>query len=192
MGGFLALIGLLCMVAGFVSLIKPLQFLRIRTRGMAVLVLIAGIAIAAIGGSMAGPAATHTASVQKEGQIADTSKTPAETAAPAQSAQTTQPAQTDQPAPPPQPTKKPALEVIEAKSIRESGVRYVAGTVRNNTNRQYSYVQVEINLYDDSGAQVGSTLANTNNLEPGGTWKFKALVLEDSATKFKIKDVTGF
>jgi N-acetylmuramoyl-L-alanine amidase CwlA len=70
--------------------------------------------------------------------------------------------------------------------------KYIAGTVKNNTNKQYSYVQVEINLYDDAGNQVGSTLANANNLEPGGTWKFKAPIIEEKATKYKVKDVTGF
>ncbi len=74
----------------------------------------------------------------------------------------------------------------------EFGTRYVVGTVKNNTDKEYSYVQVEINLYDDSGAQVGSTLDNTNNLEPGGTWKFKAVIMEDNATKYRIKDISGF
>lgn len=90
-------------------------------------------------------------------------------------------------------TKKvPKLEVLDHKTITESYVRYVTGTIRNNTSREYSYVQVEINLYDSSGAQVGSTLANMNNLEPNGLWKFKAPILEENATSYKIKDVTGF
>lgn len=87
---------------------------------------------------------------------------------------------------------KPKLEVIESKSENDKYSRYVVGTVKNNTNKEYGYVQVEINLYDESGAQVGSTLANANNLEAGGTWKFKAPILEESAKTFKIKDVNGF
>ena len=46
--------------------------------------------------------------------------------------------------------------------------------------------------YDDAGNQLGSTLANCNNLEAGGTWKFEAPVLYDSSAQYKIKDVTGF
>jgi hypothetical protein len=72
------------------------------------------------------------------------------------------------------------------------GVGKVVGTLMNNTKKQYSYVQVEFNLYDDSGAQVGSTLANVNNLEPGGTWAFEAGVLEGRATQAKLKGVTNF
>lgn len=90
-------------------------------------------------------------------------------------------------------TNKPSLEVIEAKAERdEFGAIYIVGTVKNNTKKQYSYVQVEINLYDKNGNQLGSTLDNVNNLEPGGTWRFKAPVLEDGVASFKIKDVTGF
>lgn len=93
----------------------------------------------------------------------------------------------------PEPQKKPNLEVVDHKpESGEYGTRYVTGTIKNNTNKTYSYVQVQINLYDKDGAQVGSTMDNTTNLEPGGVWKFKALILDDDATKYKIVEVTGF
>ncbi len=87
---------------------------------------------------------------------------------------------------------KPDLEVIDHKSVSEEYGRSVVGTVRNNTDHNYGYAQVEINLYDKSGSQVGSTVANINNLAPHSLWKFKAPILEDSAVRFEIKDVTGF
>ena len=74
----------------------------------------------------------------------------------------------------------------------EYGVRYVSGTILNKGNKTFGYAQVEINVYDAAGAQVGSTLANVNNLEPGRPWKFKAVILEDSAVRYEIKGVTGF
>ena len=37
-----------------------------------------------------------------------------------------------------------------------------------------SYLQIEYNLYDADGAQIGTALANINNLKAGGTWKFEA------------------
>lgn len=79
-----------------------------------------------------------------------------------------------------------------APTTEEYGVRYVTGTVVNQSKREYGYVQVQINLYDTTGNQVGSTMANVNNLAAGGVWKFKAVILEDDATKFKVKEVTGF
>lgn len=88
---------------------------------------------------------------------------------------------------------KPDLEIISTSNESDTYCWYVTGTVKNNSSsKTYSYVQVEVNLYDKSDAQVGSTLANTNNLEPGGLWKFKAIVTEDSARKYKVKGVTGW
>ena len=87
---------------------------------------------------------------------------------------------------------KPDLELIETHSTSDGYWGYAAGTVKNNSGRNYGYVQVEVNLYDKSGAQVGSTLANTNNLAPGGIWKFKAIVTDKSVARYEVKDVSGF
>ena len=72
------------------------------------------------------------------------------------------------------------------------GSRYLSGILKNNVNKQFNYVSVQFNLYNDRDIQVGSTLDNINNLEPYGTWKFKALVLEDEATKAKLVGIQGF
>ena len=79
-----------------------------------------------------------------------------------------------------------------ATDTGEYDIKYVVGEVRNACDKVVGYVQVTINLYDDSGAQAGSTLANVNNPESGGVWKFKTVILEDAATRFKVAEVTGF
>lgn len=71
----------------------------------------------------------------------------------------------------------------------EFGTKAVCGVIVNDTSKQYSYVQVAINLYDASGVQIGSALDNVNNLESGGRWKFKIHVMENEAVDYKIKDV---
>jgi hypothetical protein len=87
----------------------------------------------------------------------------------------------------------PDLEVSDVKwGSGEFGTKHIEGIVRNNTDHHYSYVQVEINLYDGSGVQVGSTLANVNNLEPGSKWRFEAPVLSDNASSARVKNVQGF
>lgn len=102
---------------------------------------------------------------------------------------TSQPTSQNQSAKP----KAPDLQLIESHIEKDEFARYVAGTVKNNTDHQYKYVQVEINLYDSSGAQVDSTLANTNNLEPQGTWKFKSMpIVNNNVANYKIKDITGY
>lgn len=88
--------------------------------------------------------------------------------------------------------KRPDLEVLSSEWHREGPVLYVVGKVRNNRDRPYSYAQVMVNLYDDGDTQVGSTVANVNNLDAGKTWAFKAVVIEDAARRFEVKDVTGW
>lgn len=83
--------------------------------------------------------------------------------------------------------------LLELDSQRgEFGVLMVTGAVKNLSKRNKGYVQVEINLLDDNGDIVGSTLANVNNLAGGKTWRFKAPVLEDDAARFEVKNITGF
>ncbi|MGB4107839.1 MAG: FxLYD domain-containing protein [Alphaproteobacteria bacterium] len=72
------------------------------------------------------------------------------------------------------------------------GVGKIVGTLKNTTGREYGYIQIEFNLYDAGGNQVGSTLANINNLEPGRTWKFEAPVLTGEATEAQVKNITSF
>lgn len=74
----------------------------------------------------------------------------------------------------------------------EYGMTNISGMLTNNTDKQYSYVQVEFNAYDKSGAQIGSDIVNVNNLEPHGHWKFKTPVLQQDADTIKIKGVTAF
>lgn len=86
---------------------------------------------------------------------------------------------------------KQDLEIIDYTSTSDNYFRYATGHIRNNTNKTYSYVQVEINLYSGD-TLVGSTLDNVTNLAPGDVWEFKAMITEDSADSFKIIDVTGW
>ena len=54
---------------------------------------------------------------------------------------------------------------------------YISGTVTNNTNKDYSYVQIEFVCYDSQGNNLGTALDNTNNLLGNQTWKYKATFL---------------
>lgn len=72
----------------------------------------------------------------------------------------------------------------------------ITGTLTNNTDSDKSYIQVEYNLYDAEGAQIGTALANTNNLKAGGAWKFEAssLSIDDPSqvASYELVGVTGF
>lgn len=70
---------------------------------------------------------------------------------------------------------------------------YAVGKITNNTSRTMNYMQVEIGLYDADGNVVGSAFDNVNNIGPGETWSFKALIWDTSGVAtFRVNGVTGF
>ncbi len=86
----------------------------------------------------------------------------------------------------------PDLVLTEYSSKRLRGSLYVVGAIRNISDRDYSYVQVEVNLYNAQGEQVGSTLDNVLNLAAGTVWRFEALVTAPNASKFEVVGITGY
>jgi len=90
-----------------------------------------------------------------------------------------------------QASKQNDLQVIDWTMTYDEYSRCIVGTVKNNSQKTYSYAQVEFSLYDDSGAQVGSTFAVVDKLEPNGTGPFKALVDEAGAASAQLKGVSG-
>lgn len=83
--------------------------------------------------------------------------------------------------------------VSDKKTTDQYGTIYIEGEIKNNSDKTYSYAQVTFNLYDADGAQLGTAMDNINNLEPNGTWKYKALAYstEDIAT-YKFIEITGW
>jgi hypothetical protein len=86
--------------------------------------------------------------------------------------------------------------VLLVKTIQGSRGEYgggeITGIVINRRSRALSYAQISFNLYDESGAQVGSALANINGLEPGGRWKFKAISFGTDFASYKFSQLLGY
>lgn len=78
-------------------------------------------------------------------------------------------------------------------TIGEMGMDKIQGQAVNNTGHAISYAQAEFTLYDSSGAQVDTALANTANLAPGATWKFQAVAFQAANAKTaRFAKLTGF
>lgn len=71
--------------------------------------------------------------------------------------------------------KKPDYELTDLKVEKDQFSTYVIGILKNNTSSNKSYVQITFTANDKDGNKVGTAFANVNNLEPGKTWKFKAV-----------------
>jgi len=83
----------------------------------------------------------------------------------------------------------------EKLSKDDFGFVSISGQLTNQSGSDVSYLQIEYNLYDKDGAQIGTAIDNTTNLGDGKTWKFKASSLDnvaDEVDSFEVADVTGW
>lgn len=84
-----------------------------------------------------------------------------------------------------------SMEVTYSEYLGYSAT--ITGTAKNNTSKNYSYASVEFAVYDSAGNNLGTALANINNLMSGDTWKFSAALLgfpETRPTTYKLVDIT--
>lgn len=80
-------------------------------------------------------------------------------------------------------------------SVESSYSYEITGTLQNNTDNDYSYVQVEFYAYDSAGNLLDTCLANNSGMEANGTWKFTAsCFFSDSnaseVASYKLKEIT--
>lgn len=91
--------------------------------------------------------------------------------------------------------EKNPYEITDVKVEKDEFQTYVTGILKNNTDKEKSYVQIVFSVNDKDGNKVGSALANVNNLEAGKTWKFKAVYIgteKDVKIDIENPDVSGF
>lgn len=88
-------------------------------------------------------------------------------------------------------TTAPDLEMISDSVRNDELASYIVGTVKNNTDKKFLYVQIEFIIYDENGSEIGNALADTGDLGPNGTWDFEAEALGGFST-YKLKNITGF
>jgi hypothetical protein len=75
-------------------------------------------------------------------------------------------------------------------TIEEDGSMRVTGVVRNTSNRTHGRVKVDVSLYDETEAKIGSTSTTTTGLGAGEEWQFGVPVPQDSVARYEIDRVT--
>ena len=81
-----------------------------------------------------------------------------------------------------QKTKETAKETKKEYEIENVDIEkdefstYVTGVLKNNGGKK-GYVQITVPCYDKDGAKLGDALANVNDIEANGKWKFKAMYM---------------
>lgn len=71
---------------------------------------------------------------------------------------------------------------------------YIEGYINNNTNKDYSYVQVSFTAYDAEGNTIGSCYDNNGSLQANGRWKFKAICSGEAKdiSRYELDEITGW
>lgn len=89
------------------------------------------------------------------------------------------------------PPEKPCLTLVKHKATRsEGGTGRVYGSVLNNCDRSYRYVEIDFKLTDAEGAVVGTAMTNVTALGPHETWKFEAIAMKDFA-RYQLETLKG-
>jgi hypothetical protein len=68
----------------------------------------------------------------------------------------------------------------------------IIGVAENRSGKTLAYAQVVFPIFDQSHNQVGSALANINNLAPNARWKFEAYATESTAHSFGAPEFTAY
>ena len=71
----------------------------------------------------------------------------------------------------------------------------IKGVALNTSGHDLSYASVEFSVYDASGNNLGTALANINNLGEGDTWRFEAALFNFPSTRpssYKLVEITAY
>jgi hypothetical protein len=85
----------------------------------------------------------------------------------------------------------PDLQVLKYEGYMEGSTLYVEGKVRNNTERNYRYVEIRFDVYNEANEKCGTAWTNESGLAPHETWAFKAVSTAERPTNYKLASVSG-
>ena len=102
-----------------------------------------------------------------------------------------------QPPPPPavqaqQDATRAHVVLSDVHPATEDGMPVITGYATNQGTSPLGYVMISFNLFNAHGDQVGTADDSTSNLAAGARWRFKAIVTNDSARKFKLAQISAF
>jgi hypothetical protein len=79
---------------------------------------------------------------------------------------------------------------ISIDKTGSSRLVYAVGTLRNETDHQRFGVKVDLELFNPQGQKIATATDTTQTIEPGKTWRFKAMVFDPKAVSAKLVNVT--
>lgn len=92
-------------------------------------------------------------------------------------------------------SSKAKLEEVTAPQVvsKGYGLMNIEGSMKNISGKTLSYVQITFALYDKDGAQIGTAVANINNLTKDSVWKYSATPLTmDEWSSFELTEIDSW
>jgi hypothetical protein len=93
------------------------------------------------------------------------------------------------PKPPPDPWHGLKAGPVTLEPAADGHLVYAIGTLTNDTPRQRFGVKVELDVLDEYDKRLGAATDYTDMIEPGKTWKFRAMVTDKAAAAAKLTNV---
>jgi hypothetical protein len=78
--------------------------------------------------------------------------------------------------------------------LSQDGSSYIIeGTVKNDSSKDYDYVEIKFNAYDEMGNLIDTCVDNFGELQANSRWKFKARCLTNPGNikKVSLKEING-
>jgi len=71
-------------------------------------------------------------------------------------------------------------------------LRYVTGSIENTSGHKFSYLVVNIDLFDANGSRLGNVGDGVQNFNPGQTWNFEAGIPREGVVTAKVSEIKGW
>ncbi len=85
------------------------------------------------------------------------------------------------------------VEMVGNTTSEDGGVTTIIGTVRNNCERKYGYVQVVFKLERGGNSDLpeGIVTASGRDLKPGDTWEFKTFPVPRNVS-YRLDEINAY
>ncbi len=89
------------------------------------------------------------------------------------------------------PVRQFPLVLADAALAGEGESRYIAGSIRNNSNSRYEDVEVSFTVRDRTAAVISTIVARVKSVDAKGTATFQSDPVPRGAFRIALREVTG-
>lgn len=85
------------------------------------------------------------------------------------------------------------FELVDYRRSGSEYLVYIVGTIKNNSNKNYSYASVSFDTYDKQGNRNGSCSDYISNFKAGQSWKYEAICNKNNSEiyKYELDEISG-